>query len=366
MPGDPTGVLLVQLGTPDSTEVRDVRRYLREFLSDPRVLDIPAPARALLLNAVILPFRPRRSAEQYRKIWTDEGSPLLVHTNLLAEALQRELGDGYRVTVGMRYQSPSIETALDELAASGCSRVVIAPMFPQYSSAAFGSAAGKALELTSSRWNVPAISTIPPFYDKPGFVAAVAEVARPYLDDFAPDHVLFSYHGLPEQQIRKSDHNGNWCLTNSVCCSTIRSENRFCYRAQSYATTRAVAEALGLEAGIHSTSFQSRLAGQKWIEPYTDGVLEGLHRDGVRRLAVLTPSFVADCLETLEEIGIRLREQWAGLGGDDLRLVPCVNSSPAWAASLASLVAFETVVDSNGHEETIGRERADTDSLPAD
>jgi len=336
------GVLLLQLGTPDSTEVGDVRRYLREFLSDPRVLDIPAPARALLLNAVILPFRPRRSAEQYRKIWTDRGSPLLIHTEDLATALEKRLGDGYAVRVGMRYQSPSIASAFDELTVAGCDRVVIAPMFPQYSSAAYGSAVEKALDLAAGKWNIPAVSTLPPFYDDPGFVQSVADIARPLLDEFRPDHVLFSYHGLPESQIRKSDPSGDWCLRRSDCCEAMRAENRFCYRAQSYATTRAVAETLGLDEADGSTAFQSRLAGQKWIEPYTDGVLGDLHNDGVRRLAVLTPSFVADCLETLEEIGMRLRAQWKGIGGEDLLLVPCVNASAAWADALTGLVRTPT------------------------
>lgn len=332
------GVLLLQLGTPDSTEVGDVRRYLREFLSDPRVLDIPAPARALLLNAVILPFRPRRSAEQYDKIWTEEGSPLLIHTENLAEALQERLGGGYQVRVAMRYQHPSIASALDDLAAAGCERIVIAPMFPQYSSAAYGSAVARALELTAENWNVPATSTIPPFYDHAGFVRSVAAIAAPLLEEFRPDHVLFSYHGLPESQIEKSDPSGEWCLERSDCCDTMRAENRFCYRAQCYATTRAVTDELDLAESGRSTAFQSRLAGQKWIEPYTDGVLDGLYADGVRRLAVLTPSFVADCLETLEEIGIRLREQWEGIGGEDLLLIPCVNASPEWAEALAAMV----------------------------
>jgi ferrochelatase len=332
---------VLQLGTPDSTSVRDVRRYLREFLSDPRVLDMPAPLRALLLNAVILPLRPRRSAEQYRKIWTEDGSPLMIHTEALAEELQGELGDAYLVRVGMRYQNPSIESALGGLAEAGCERIVVAPMFPQYSSAAYGSAVGRVHELTSALWNVPATSTIPPFYDHPGFVHSVAAVARRHLDDFSPDHVLFSYHGLPESQIRKSDPSGAWCLQREDCCDSVIAVNRFCYRAQSHATTRAVAHRLELSESALSTAFQSRLAGQKWIEPYTDAVLESLYQDGVRRLAVLTPSFVADCLETLEEIGIRLREQWLSLGGENLLLVPCVNADPEWARSLAGIVEAE-------------------------
>jgi protoporphyrin/coproporphyrin ferrochelatase len=361
----PVGVVVLQLGTPESTDVRDVRRYLREFLSDPRVIDIPAPLRALLLNAVILPFRPRRSAEQYEKIWTDEGSPLLLNTELLARGLQEHLGDAYVVEVGMRYQSPSIASALTRLAGSGCDRIVIAPMFPQYASAAYGSAVAKTLELVASDWNVPATSTIPPFYDDPGFVSAVAEVAGPLLDQFEPDHILFSYHGLPESQIRKSDPSGEWCLQSDGCCDSIEAVNRFCYRAQSCATTKSLTTDMGLDAGVTSTSFQSRLAGQKWIEPYTDAVLEDLYRGGVRRLAVLTPSFVADCLETLEEIGIRLRNQWSAIGGEDLLLVPCVNASPGWVSALAEMVRGRARYLSDGDEEAIGGERADADTLAA-
>ena len=334
----PTGVLLIQLGTPDSTEVSDVRTYLREFLSDPRVIDIPAPARALLLNAVILPFRPRRSAEQYEKIWTDEGSPLTVHTEALTSAVQESLGEGYRVAFGMRYQNPPIESAVTRLAAANCDRIVVLPLFPQYASASTGSALEKALDVIGGRWNVPDVVTIGDFYDDPGFIRSVAEIARPQLEAFAPDHVILSYHGLPEKQVRKSDPTGEWCLERADCCDQMVEANRFCYRAQSFATSRALASELNLEEGSYSTTFQSRLAGQKWIEPYTDVEVEKLYKSGVRRLAVLTPSFTADCLETLEEIGIRLREQWEGIGGEDLLLVPCVNASPSWVAAVADLV----------------------------
>lgn len=334
----PIGVLLIQLGTPDSTEVSDVRRYLREFLSDPRVIDIPAPARALLLNAVILPFRPRRSAEQYEKIWTEAGSPLTIHTETLAQRLQETLGDGYRVAFGMRYQSPSLETAVTQLVAANCDQIVALPLFPQYSSAATGSALEEALRVIGGRWNVVNVTTISDFFDDPGFVAAVADVARPHVDSYQPDHVVFSYHGLPEKQVKKSDPTGEWCLTQPNCCDQMVEANRFCYRAQCFATTRSVAEHLGLESGSYSTTFQSRLAGQKWIEPYTDVEVEDLQANGVRRLAVLTPSFTADCLETLEEIGIRLREQWTRIGGQDLLLVPCLNASPPWVSAVADMV----------------------------
>ena len=331
-----TGVLLLQLGTPDSTEVGDVRRYLREFLGDPRVLDAPAPLRAFLLNVVILPFRPRRSAELYKKIWTPEGSPLLLHTEALAAKLADRLGDGFRVEVAMRYRHPSIESALDRLV--DCERIVVVPLFPQYASASGGSAVARLFEIVASRVNLPEVTTTGAFYGDPRYLGAVTGVARPLLAGFSPDHVLFSYHGLPESQITKADPSGSWCLATESCCDAITDVNRNCYRAQSYATSRALAAALGLADGMWSTSFQSRLAGQQWIRPFTDHVLPDLYERGVGRLAVLTPSFVADCLETLEEIGIRGRNQWAELGGEDFLLVPCLNADDAWADALADMV----------------------------
>lgn len=337
VPASPVGVLLLQLGTPDSTEVPDVRKYLREFLSDPRVIDLPAPARWLLLNAIILPFRPKRSAEAYEKVWTDQGSPLIVHTEALAEKLQTALGDGYRVAYGMRYQSPSIASAVEELEAQGCREIVLLPQFPQYASASGGSAVQAALEIIGSRWNVPELRTVGSFFDHPGFLDAAAGIARPLLEEFAPDHVLFSYHGLPEKQIKKSDTSGEWCLTNSWCCDSMNEKNAFCYRAQSFATTRGLVARLGLDGDTTTTTFQSRLAGQKWIEPYTDKELPKLYDSGVRRLAVLTPSFTADCLETIEEIGIRGRLQWEELGGEAFLLVPCVNADDRWVEAAADM-----------------------------
>ncbi len=334
-PQSPTGVLLLQLGTPDSTEVGDVRKYLREFLSDPRVLDMPAPARFLLLNVVILPFRPRRSAEAYEKVWTEEGSPLIIHTEALVARLTEALGDGYRVAYGMRYQSPSIDSALSRL--EGCARIVVLPQFPQYASASTGSAVERALELIGQRINVPELRCVGAFYDEPGFLDAVAGVARPLLEGFHPDHVLFSYHGLPEKQIRRSDPTGDRCLRRVDCCDSVDEANIFCYRAQCFATTRGLISLLGLEDRATSTTFQSRLAGQKWIEPYTDHRLPALYDAGVRRLAALTPSFTADCLETIEEIGIRGRKQWEDLGGEDFLLVPCVNSDDRWVATVAGM-----------------------------
>jgi ferrochelatase len=333
-----TGVLLVNLGTPRSPETGDVRRYLRGFLSDPRVLDIAALPRWLLVNAVIAPFRAPRSAAAYRKIWTERGSPLLSNGLDLRDALAASLGERFEVALGMRYDEPSVERALEDLMRVDPERILVQPLFPQYASSSSGSALARVHALVARRWNVPPLVTLPEFYADPGFIGALAEIAAPILAAFAPDHVLFSYHGLPERQIRKSDLSGRHCLASASCCDAVGAANRHCYRAQSYATSRALASALGLAQGASSTSFQSRLGRTPWIQPFTDLVLPDLARAGVKRVAVLCPSFVADCLETLEEIGIRAAEQWRELGGEELTLVPCANGHPAFARFLADRI----------------------------
>jgi protoporphyrin/coproporphyrin ferrochelatase len=334
----PTGVLLIQLGTPASPATRDVRRYLREFLSDPRVLDLPALRRWLLLHLVILPRRPRASAAAYRPIWTPAGSPLLVHSRALAEAVARELGPGFAVELGMRYGEPSLAGALARLRAAGAERVVLAPLYPQYAASSSSSALARAFELAAEEWDVPALVPLEPFCGDPGFLAAAAAVAREPLAGFGADHVLFSFHGLPERQIRRSDPTGAHCLARPDCCDVPSPAHRRCYRAQCTATARALAERLGLAPGAWSLAFQSRLGRTPWIRPYTDERLPELAAAGAKRLAVLCPSFVADCLETVEEIGLRGREQWRSLGGDALLLVPSLNAHPAWVTALASLI----------------------------
>jgi ferrochelatase len=342
----PTAVLLLNLGTPDAPSVSHVRRYLREFLSDPRVIDLHPVARWLLLNLVILPFRPAKSAAAYQAIWgapgaAVEGSPLLFHSRAFERGVRTTLGPGYVVELAMRYGSPSIAESLGKLMARNPTKLVVAPLFPQYSSAASGSALARVYELLGDGWNVPAIETLEPFYDAPAFIDAFAEVARRHLDAFRPDFVLFSYHGLPERHVRKSDPTGQHCLRSGACCDAIVPANHYCYRAHCFATSRALATKLGLGAGDHSVSFQSRLGRTPWIKPYTDLVLPELARAGKRRLAVLCPAFVADCLETVEEIGIRADAQWRSLGGEALHLVPSLNAEPTWIRALADLVRDE-------------------------
>ncbi|CAG1008456.1 protoporphyrin/coproporphyrin ferrochelatase [Myxococcaceae bacterium] len=335
--GEP-GVLLVNLGTPEAPTPAEVRRYLREFLSDPRVLDIPAAARRLLLEAVILPFRPRRSAEAYAKVWGPEGSPLLVHGRSLRDAVARTLGPNHPVELAMRYGNPSISGAIGRLVAAGVSKIVALPLFPQYASSSGGSAAAQVMREAARLWNVPPIEVLGEFPEDPGFIAAFAEVAREALHGFDADHWLLSYHGLPERHVRKSDPSGTHCLASPDCCDAPAPANRRCYRAQCFATSRALAAALGLAPGSYGVAFQSRLGRTPWIRPYTDELLNELAARGVRRLAVLCPSFVADCLETIEEIGLRAADQWCAAGGEALRLVPSLNAHPRWVDAVVAML----------------------------
>jgi ferrochelatase len=339
-------VLLVQLGTPEAPEPRAVRRYLRQFLSDPRVLDVPAPLRWLVLNAFILPRRPRASAAAYRAIWSADGSPLAVHSRALAGALAAELGAGFVVELGMRYGEPSLEAALARLRAARAERVRVIPLYPQYAASSTGSAFARVAELAGRAWDPPALELVPAFYDDTGFLAAWTEVARAPLAGFSPDHVLFSFHGLPERQIRKSDPTAGHCLSRADCCDAPGPALARCYRAQCAATAHALAASLGLPPTSWSLSFQSRLGRTPWIRPYTDEALPVLAARGAKRIAVLCPSFVADCLETLEEIGIRGRAQWRDAGGEELLLVPSLNAHPAWVSALAGLVRRADRADS--------------------
>jgi protoporphyrin/coproporphyrin ferrochelatase len=332
------GVLLLNLGTPDAPTPRAVRRYLREFLSDPRVIDTNPVARKLLLEFVILPFRPRRSAEAYEKIWTAEGSPLLTISRALEANVRAALGPGHLVELAMRYGTPSIPDALERLRLAGAGRLVVAPLYPQYASAATGSSLEAVFGALSRQQVIPGVSVVPAFYEDPGFVSAFAAVGAPVLAREQPDHVLFSFHGLPERQVRAADHSGRHCLESAGCCDTIGEPNRDCYRAQCFATARALAAQLGLAPGSFSVAFQSRLGRIPWIKPYTDVRIDALAREGKKRLCVFCPAFVADCLETLEEIGLRARDQFLAAGGESLTLVPSLNASKPWVDALVSLV----------------------------
>jgi len=331
------GLLLLNLGTPDAPTTGQVRRYLREFLSDARVIDIHPVARWLLLNGAILPVRPARSAYAYRQIWTAEGSPLLVHSREFAAKLARELEGEFEVELAMRYGKPSIQSALTRLRDKRITSLTALPLYPQYAAASTGSSLAKLYQLLTDSWDVLPVKTIPPFYSRVEFSTCFAEVARPVVEAHQADYVLFSFHGLPERQIQKSDATGFHCLSSVECCDQVGPANQNCYRAQAFFTARSMAQRLHLPAAGYSVSFQSRLGRTPWIRPYTDLLIPELAQRGVRRLVVICPSFVADCLETLEEIGIRARQSFKAAGGEELRLVPSLNSHPAWVRAVASI-----------------------------
>jgi ferrochelatase len=332
-----TGLLLINLGTPAAPDPRAVRVYLREFLSDPRVLDVPPLRRWLVLNLFILPFRPRRSAAAYAKIWTERGSPLLVHGLDLVEKLRRRLDPRLPVALGMRYGRPSIASALDELRRAGARRVVVFPLYPQSSSAATGSSIEEVFACARRLWNVPYVQVVPPFYEHPAFIDACASVARPYVARPGIERVFFSFHGLPERHMRKSDETAAHCLVRPDCCASIVEANRECYRAQCLATARLLGDRLGIGEAQRIVCFQSRLGRDPWIRPYTDELLVSEARAGRRRAVILSPAFVADCLETLEELGLRGAESWKASGGETLDLVPSLNSRDEWVEALLTI-----------------------------
>lgn len=328
------GILLINLGTPDDATTPAVRRYLKEFLHDPRVIDIPAIWRWVLVNVLILPFRSKKSAHAYQKIWLPKhGSPLLKNMQDLTHALQEKLSTSYQVDFAMRYGHPDIETVLKQF--KDCASLRIIPLFPQYASASTGSAIEKTVKFLTERWNIPDISIQRDFYNDAGFIKAYAETIQHTLADKKVDMLFFSYHGLPERHINKSECQAHCDHVNA--CPPVVDANRFCYRAQCYETTRLIAETLKLPAEKYTVGFQSRLGRTPWIKPYTDLVLPELIKKGVKNIAVVCPSFVSDCLETLEEVNIRIREQWQKLGGGEFTFVPCLNASNTWVDALAKM-----------------------------
>jgi protoporphyrin/coproporphyrin ferrochelatase len=331
------GLLLINLGTPDAPTTGAVRRYLREFLSDPRVIDINPLGRWLLLTLFILPRRPRVSAAAYQKIWTDRGSPLLVRSQELARKVALELESEFEVELAMRYGRPSIQGAVDRLRRKGIQELIALPLYPQHAASSTGSSMHAVYRALGGAWDVLPVKIGGAFHSDPDFLEAFAQVGAPVIAAARAQHVLFSFHGLPQRQVRKSDPSGSHCLQSADCCDRVVAANVNCYRAQAFETARALAQRLGLAEGAYEISFQSRLGRTPWIQPYTDLLLPALAKRGVRRLAVMCPSFVADCLETLEEIGIRGRESFVAAGGEELVLVPSLNSHPAWVQAVVRM-----------------------------
>ena len=329
-----TGILLVNLGTPDSFKTADVRRYLREFLMDGRVIDFPFLPRFLLVNGIIAPFRAPKSAAVYRKVWLKEGSPLKVYGLELQKKLQLLLGDEYLVKIGMRYQNPSLKEALAELKTSGVKSISIIPLFPQYASATSGSIVELCGNVIGQWQCIPDLKFTGPFYGENYFLNPIVRMLKNALKSASYDQVLFTYHGLPERQIRKGDDSG--CCLKEHCCMSIRPENQFCYRAQCFETSRLIAAGAGLSVDQYSTSFQSRLGRDPWIKPYTDELIRTWPGKGIKKVLALSPSFVADCLETTEEIGEEYREVFMESGGELWDLLPCLNADDEWAEGLAA------------------------------
>jgi ferrochelatase len=330
------GVLLINLGSPDSTSVRDVRRYLNEFLMDPRVIDVAWPLRRLITGLILI-NRPRDSAHAYSKIWTKEGSPLVVTSRNVRRDLQRRLGDGIPVELAMRYQNPSIQSAIASLRDQGVESLLVFSLFPHYAMSSFESAVVRAQEVAAKIAPGMRLKIADPYYNDPGYIAALAASAEDYLKkDF--DHLLFSFHGLPERHLRKSDPTGCHCLATQSCCETPSPAHRTCYRAQCFATVRAFAAAAGLPAEKYSVAFQSRLGRDPWLKPYTDFEFVRLAGSGVKKLLVICPAFVSDCLETLEEIAMRGHETFIAAGGAEFALIPCMNEHPRWLEALEQLV----------------------------
>ena len=328
-------VLLVNLGSPDSPTEADVRRYLREFLMDPRVLDAPWPVRFFVVNVTILPTRPRESAHAYSKIWTNEGSPLIVTSRRVQEQLQRRLS--VPVVLAMRYQNPSIESVVKSLAAQGITETFLIPLFPHYAMSSYESAVERVREVVRRAAPGMTLEVMPPYYSHPDYISALVASASDVLA--APyDHVLFSFHGLPERHMRKADPTGQHCLATKDCCQKPSVAHDTCYRAQCFATVRHFVASTGIPSSRYSVSFQSRLGSEPWLQPYTDQELVRLATSGIKRLVVFCPAFVADCLETLEEIGLRGRQSFVQAGGEALTLAPCLNEHPLWLDALERMV----------------------------
>ncbi len=330
------GVLIINLGTPDSPSVPDVRKYLREFLMDRRVIDIPFLQRFLLINCIIAPFRAPESAKGYHELWTKQGSPLKVYGQGVAKLLQTALGDEYQVELAMRYQNPSMHDVLEKFRVKAIDQIIAIPLYPQYASASTGSTHEKLFEEIKSWEIIPNLKVISQFCLHPLFIKAFAELGRQYMARERYDYYLFSYHGLPERQILKGSCGGNCKL--GECCNVYHAKNQYCYRAQCFETTRLLVKELGIKEGQYKVCFQSRLGKTPWIKPYTDEVIKELTGQNIKRVLTFSPSFVADCLETTVEIGMEYKKMFMDNGGERWDLVESLNLSPAWIECLKEMV----------------------------
>ena len=329
------GVLLVNLGSPDSPSVPDVRRYLNEFLMDGRVIDEPWLMRRFVVGMILI-NRPKETAHAYQKVWTKDGSPLIAISKNVVKKLQPRVK--LPIELAMRYQNPSIPDAMRKLAGQGIDDLLLIPLFPQYAMSSFETAVERVREVAFKIAPKMRITVQLPFYKEPDYIAALVMSAEEYLSK-GYDYILFSYHGLPERQIKKSDPTGCHCLAKENCCEVASPAHATCYRAQCFQTTAAFVQNTGVPAGKYSVSFQSRLGKDPWLKPYTDLELERLAKQGVKKLLVMCPAFVSDCLETIEEIGMRGRETFLQAGGKEFAQIPCLNEHPLWIEALEGMIA---------------------------
>ena len=322
------GVLLVNLGSPESPTAKDVKPYLDEFLMDKYVIDVPFLLRALLVRGIILQTRPKKSAEAYARIWTSEGSPLIVLSKKMHQKVKKLVD--IPVALAMRYGTMTIKKGLQELKDQGVTEVMLLPLYPQHAMASTTTIVVLAEELRLKYFPEMTFTNVPAFYNKPNYIQALANSMKKHLEGFDYDHLLFSYHGIPKRHIRKTDVTKSHCKIDGSCCNTPSPAHEFCYRHQCYETTKQVVKLLGIPEGKYSQTFQSRLAGDKWLTPYTDVEINKMPEQGIKKLAVVTPAFVADCLETLEEIAMEANHQFKEHGGEEFFAIPCMNDEDEW------------------------------------
>jgi len=330
------GALLVNLGSPNSTSVKDVKKYLDEFLMDKRVIDTPYLLRAFVVKGIILNTRPKKSAEAYKKIWWKEGSPLIV----LSERLHKKVAENSNIPVelAMRYGKPSIQNGIKKLANNGVTEIFLIPLYPQFAMATTETIVVLANKIIKKQFPEIKLINLPAFYENEDYIEVLSNSIKNGLEKTKPEHLLFSYHGVPERHIKKSDITKSHCKIDGSCCNTPSPAHEFCYRHQCYETTKLVAKQLNLEEGTYSTSFQSRLGRDPWLQPYTDKTIDEFAIKGIKNLAVVTPAFVSDCLETLEEIGMEAKESFIENGGINFSTIPCLNDDENWAKTLSKWI----------------------------
>jgi len=330
------GALLINLGSPESPTPKDVKPYLDEFLMDKYVIDFPYLLRAFLVRGLILRNRPEKASAAYAKIWTDEGSPLVVISKRMYKKVKPQAN--VPVSLAMRYGNPSLIAGLQELQDKGVTEVLLVPLYPHHAMSSTVTVLDKAEEVRKKHFPNMKFTSVPAFYNKADYIKNLSDSIQKHLNGFNYDHLLFSYHGLPERHIRKTDVTKSHCKIDGSCCNTPSPAHEFCYRHQCYETTKLVVKALGIPEGKYSQTFQSRLAGDKWLEPYTDVEVNKLPEKGIKNLAVVTPAFVADCLETLEEIAMEANHQFKEHGGENFLAIPCLNDDDEWCATVSKWI----------------------------